>query len=421
MDFIEEFETAISLWGDDNIVESIASANVEDLFEFAETLSLISKYHFSQSQKPNEKFSFVANSSLSGGGYPCSNFECRESKISQLITFTSLYADEVYIQNPFENIILKEPTNLVEADREELIHGIINYYHLKPLIENGLIKYANNIVSLCEHHSETIAKPLAEKIEKKENKLYEIIHDYLIDRCSITYDVSDTLGPFLEISGPEGFIDHGVIYFYLYSPIPDYIESIKNKKLPYKISKEQITDEGILSLIISPLLNDLSRQEWHNNFYGTSYLCDNSNQIKIASKINNKASVANSEAFENGMNHYLPAIYSKDINTIMTLRNQESESFAVYRDKLYKIMHEAKNWNNEEVAELFRDQILPEINVIDKKVKDWKYKTRQSLKDKVLFGTGAVSIGLYAGLLPTGIGQILAAVGGGAAVTSAFN
>ena len=71
------------------------------------------------------------------------------------------------------------------------------------------------------------------------------------------------------------------------------------------------------------------------------------------------------------------------------------------------------------MAEAFRDQILPEINLIDKKIKDWKLKTRESLKEKVIFGTGAVSIGLYAGMLPPNIGQLVAAIGGGSAIAGA--
>ena len=420
MDFFDEFEMAINLWGDGKTVETVASSDPDDIFEFAETLALITKYHFTEKDNRNENFSFIANSSLSGGRHPCASFDCRQNKLDQLITFASLYADDVYIQNPFENILLKGADGLVEGDKEELIHGILNYYYLKPLIEKGIIKYAHNMVSLCEFHSETLAKPLSDKIEKKEEKLYEILHDYLIDKCSITFDMRNGSDPYLTVTGPEGFIDHGETYLHLYDPLPDCVEPLKNKKLPYIIPRDVILKEEILSLVINPILRDLSNQEWHTNFFGTSYLCDNPTPIKIASKINSQAYIANAEAFEHGMSHYLPAIYAKDVKTIMALRDQEEESFAVYRDKINKMMRKTKNWNRKEVSEIFRDEILPEINIIEKKVKDWKHKTRSSLKEKVLFGTGAVTIGLYGGLLPTGFGQLLAAIGGGTAAVSAL-
>lgn len=289
MDFLDEFETAINIWGDGKTVESVASASSDDIYEFAETLALITKHHFTQKEEPNENFSFIANSSLSGGRHPCSSFECRGKKLNQLVTFASLYADEVYIENPFENIMLRGVESLKETDREELVHGILNYYYLKPLIEKGIIKYANNMVNLCEHHNETLAKPLSEKIERKEERLYEILNEFLLDKCSITFDMGDGAGPFLKIEGPESFIDHGVIYMHLYDPLPEIIETFKNKELPYKVSRVQILKEDMLSLIITPILRDLSSQEWHTNFYGTSYLCDNPTQIKIASQINSRA------------------------------------------------------------------------------------------------------------------------------------
>ncbi|WP_026600861.1 hypothetical protein [Methylomonas sp. 11b] len=420
MDFIEEFETSIKLWGDGDIIESLSSSEADDVFEFAETMALITRYHFNQNQQPNENFSFIANSSLSGGRHPCSYPECRLRKLDQLVSFASLYADEVYIQNPFEQVMLKSSENINEVSRQELTHGILNFFRLKPLIEKGIIKYAQNTVSLCQHHKDTLANPISKNIEQKEDKLYELLHEYLINKCAIYFDIGKGAGPFFKIEGPKSLIDHGVMYFHLYEPLPDFVESLKAKKLPYKLSQKEIADYNILSLIISPILRDLSNQEWHSAFHGTSYLCDNEAQMKIASQLNNPVYKANSSSFEKAMKHYLPTIHSKDYNAIVKLRERESEAFAVYRDKINSMIKKQKNWSEVEVSEMFRDQVLPEINIIEKKVKDWKSKSRESLKEKVIFGSGAISVGLYAGLLPPNIGQIIAAIGGGTAVVGAM-
>lgn len=420
MNFSEEFETSIKLWGDGDIIESLSSADADDVFEFAETMALISKYHFKHNQQPNENFSFIANSSLSGGRHPCSHPECRIDKLDQLVSFASLYADEVYIQNPFEQVMLEGVENINEANRQELIYGVLNYFRLKPLIEKGIIKYAQNMVSLCQHHKETLADPLSKRIEQKEGKLYELLHEHLIDKCSIVFDIGKGVDPFFKIEGPTSLINHGVMYFHLYEPLPDFVEKLKTNKLPYKLSQKEIVDNNILSFIISPILRDLSNQEWHSAFYGTSYLCDNQTQMKIASQLNNPVYKANSSSFEKSMKHYLPAIHSKDFNAIVELREREGEAFAVYRDKINSMIRKQKNWSEAEVAEIFRDQVLPEVNIIEKKVKDWKSKSRESLKEKVIFGSGAITVGLYAGLLPPNIGQIIAAIGGGTAVAGAI-
>jgi len=151
MDFIKEFDTTINLWGNGDIIKAISESSEEDVFEFAETMALISKYHFSEDSKPNENFSFVANSSLSGGSHPCSDPGCRKRNIDNLCSFATLYADEVYIQNPFENLILRGGPEIREVDRQELIAGVFNYLYLRPLIDRGVIKYATNMMAFCPY------------------------------------------------------------------------------------------------------------------------------------------------------------------------------------------------------------------------------------------------------------------------------
>lgn len=302
-----------------------------------------------------------------------------------------------------------------KMQRTEIISGIMSFYLLKPMFESGIIKYAQHVVPLCQYHKENLADSLSAEIERKEKILYEQFHEYLLDRCTVVFDVGNT-GPFFEVSGPDALIEHGKIYLHLYGPLPEFVKFTQKNKLPYRLSRKEIIEEEILSLIISPVLRDLSNQEWHSAFYGTSYLCDNPIQIKLASKLNSDVYTASSNAFEKGMSHHLPAIYGQDLTMILKLREQEGEAFSVYRDKLTSMLHQTKAWDESEVKAIFRDQILPEINLIEKKIKDWKSKARESIKEKIIFGSGAVTIGLYAGILPPNIGQIVAALGGGTAI-----
>lgn len=423
MSFVEEFDEAIKIWTNGNTkktIESVFDRPNSDIYEFSEILTLTLRKHFIPNKRSNKNFSFIANSSLSGGRHPCSNPECRIKKLNELVSFSSLYADEVYIGNPFEKMMFKDAEEVHQVDREELISGILNFYFLKPLFEKGIIKYAQNIVSLCQFHKESLADPLSEQIERKENLLYEFFHDYLTQECSIVFDFRKEMGPFFEISGPENLIEHGKRYFYLYQPFPKFVNSFMKRKLPYKVPKREIIDKGILSFIISPFLRDLSDQEWHSTFYGTSYLSDNAVQMRLASRINSEEYAANSSVFERCMSHYLPAVYGRSIQEILELREQEGEAFAVYRDRLSSLIRKEKAWEEKDLSQVFRDEVLPEINLIEKKIRDWKSKTRESLKEKLIFGSGAITVGLYSGVLPPDIGQIVAALGGGSAVIGAL-
>jgi len=418
MDFIKETDDAIAVWSDGDIEGAVFDSPEEYIHEFSEVMALISKYHFHSCNLPNENFSFIANSSLSGGAHPCSSPECRKQKLDQLACFSALYADEVYIQNPFESILLRGGQEIREVERHEVLTGIQNYLYLRPLIEKGLIKYATINVNFCEQHSNEIGKPLAESIRKKEDKLTQALEGYLKQRCKVTFDFveGNKAKPFFEIIGPENIIEHGGVFLHAYEPISDIFTPFMKQKGPYILSQDEIEGCRVLDQIIAPIVNDLVTQEWHSALNGTSYLCDNKTHMKIASKINSKVYAANSNVFEKSLEHYLPAIYSKDPSAILDLRLREGEAFSVYRDKLNKFMQESSGWGEVEVSKIFRDQLLPEINLIEKKVKDWKSNTREGIAQKLMFGTATASFGLYEGLLPANIGEIVTAIGGVSAV-----
>ncbi|MBV1871037.1 MAG: hypothetical protein KUG83_00695 [Gammaproteobacteria bacterium] len=418
MEFIKETDEAIALWSEGDIEDAVFNSPEEYIYEFSEVMALISKHHFHSSDLPNENFSFIANSSLSGGAHPCSAPECRKKRLNQLASFSALYADEVYIQNPFENILLRGNQSIREFERQEILAGIQNYFYLRPLIEKGIIKYATVNVNFCEQHSSEIGKPIAESIGRKQEKLVQALDAYLKVKCKVTFDFSggNKSKPFFEIAGPEDIIEHGTVYLHAYEPIPDVFTLFMKKEGPYILNPDEIEESRILDQIIGPIVNDLSTQEWHSALNGTSYLCDNKTHMKVASKINNKVYAANSDVFEKSLEHYLPAIYSKDPSAILDLRLSEEEAFAVYRDKLNKFMQESSSWGEVEVSKIFRDQLLPEINLIEKKVKDWKSNAREGIAQKLLFGTATASFGLYEGLLPANIGEIVTAIGGATAV-----
>ncbi|WP_237654170.1 hypothetical protein [Cronobacter malonaticus] len=168
------------------------------------------------------------------------------------------------------------------------------------------------------------------------------------------------------------------------------------------------------------MVNDIIEQEWISHFYNSSLLIDNKEKIKITGKLNAETMSINANTFNQSVSHYLPTIHCRDPLEILKLREREDESFKVYRDKLNKLLLEAPKQKQEYFPEIFRDTVLPEINLINKKLKDYQIKKRNNLRDKLIFGSGAVAFGLYSGVLPSNIGSILAAIGGGSAIVSSM-
>lgn len=412
-DLVAELDTAIALWTDDATIEdAILQASRDELFEFSEVFSLISRHHGQKTARRNELFSFTANSALSGGSHPCASPGCRLERTESLIAFAALYADEVYIQQPFEGISLRDPSSIREVDRRNLIAGIYTYRMLRPLIARGVVKYAHDLNPFCGYHNATLAQPLTQKIHTKSEALAAMITRLLLDSCSVTLNQTDRQRPFFEISGPEGVIEHGKVYFHAFQPIPSVFRKFQKKRPIHTLSKAEMEDSGVLGMVVKPIVRDITFQEWHTTLNGTSYLCDNAAHIALVSSVNNEAFTADSAAFSSALKHHLPQIYSRDPNTLLELREREAEAFFVYRDKLRKLLQGATRWNEKEVSRVFRDEVLPEINGLKKRINDWKTNTRESLGEKLIFGTGAVTLGLYAGILPADIGQLVAALGG---------
>lgn len=421
MDFIEEFDLTLSLWTQDGVSKSIANSSPDTLYKLVETLSLIIKYHLSPSflEKRNENFSFIANSSLSGGRYPCSNIDCRLDKLDNLVSFASLYADIIYIRNPFEYLYHSWEDFSIEYIKDEVRIGIYQYFYLKPYFQVGIIRYSCSYISLCHEHHETLAKPLYDKILKKENELYELFKNHLLLNCVTSFDILDNGQAFIEIIDSTGVIEHGRSYYYLpKKPKSKLIKKLIKSNHKHIFSKSEIEQDDLYSMFISPLISDLLDQEWTSYFYDSSLLFDNKQRYNPSAQLNNDTSAINTDIFNESITHYLPTIHSRDPLEIIQVRKEEDESFKVYRDKLHKLLMEAPKYKDGDFSEVFRDIILPEINLINKKVKDFQIKKRTTIRDKLVFGSGAVAFGLYSGMLPSNMGSVLAAIGGGAAIVS---
>lgn len=421
MEFIDELDLTISLWMQDGVAQSIEKLTPDSLFMLVETLYFITRNQVSCPTTNNENFSFIANSSLSGGVSNCANLQCRLNKLDELVSFASLYADVIYINNPFEPLYISWEDFRFSYIKTELLTAICQYFYLKPYLLLGVIKYSSGHMSLCSHHHETLAKPLSERINKKEQELTAIFNEHFLSNCTISLDKFENGEIFIEVLDKTNILEHGRSYLHFDGkPKSKYLRKLSQKNTKHVFSRKEIEEENILPSLVFPLVNDIIEQEWISYFYNSSLLLDNKDKIKVASQLNTETMSINSTTFTESVNHYLPTIHCRDPLEIIKLREREEESFKVYRDKLHRLLLDAPKQKPEIFPEIFRDTVLPEINLINKKLKDYQIKKRNSLRDKLIFGSGAVAFGLYSGVLPSNIGSILAAIGGGSAIVSSM-
>lgn len=401
-----------------DMIEYVFSASDDKLLDMASDLSLAIRSDINQHR--TTKHSFVANSALSGGSFPCSSLNCRTKKLNELASFATLYSDEVFIQDPFEKIILKEPSYLADNDRENIMFGIFTYQNLYPLIKEGIVKYAQSTVSLCQHHFDTKAKELHQKQLVTEDKIYKGLKDAFTAQCQ--FEVNITKGskqPFIKVTGPESLVEHGISYLHLSGNGADNIQHIlRYESLPYRMKDTDLYFTDVIERWIKPVIDDLFYQKWHATFYDTKLLTDNNTQIDIATASMNLENYAHSESLYSNLQHFMPTIINRPLNEIIEFRTKESELFLVYRDKLDSLIKNSYGWSHTQIREMFEDEIMPEINQINFKLKNWKSDLRVSSNEKLLLGFGTVAVGLISGILPENITEIIAAVGGYSALES---
>jgi hypothetical protein len=78
-------------------IAKISKASLTEILDFCNKFSEISSY---KNMKPVRSiYSHAASESLGGGRRPCSSYDCRTHRVTELIQFACLYSDRVYINN----------------------------------------------------------------------------------------------------------------------------------------------------------------------------------------------------------------------------------------------------------------------------------------------------------------------------------
>ncbi|MEZ9627450.1 hypothetical protein [Aliivibrio fischeri] len=418
-DFVDEFDAAIDIWSEysNNLEDAIVHASDELIFEFIETLFLVTKYYFSTGNSQESPFSFTANSALSGLDSPCASLECRLLKIDQMLSFSSLYADEVFLRNPFEYLYnICKTSGVVPKVRVELQANIVIYKILRPYFKIGIIKYANSIHSFCPNHLNKVINPYKDKLHKNENILYSELEKHFLKKVSVNYNEYSRNEGYLTFKGPSNLIEHNKLHFHLYNNEGKDIDYMRMKGLPYKMKQSKIQEENILHLLLNPILDDITFHNWHSKFYNTNLLINNDLQFNILNKINVNA--LNTNVLTNQFKYNLTVTKNTTPESIIKLRQANEEYFHIYRERTKQFFKTVKGLNSKEQEEAFSDLVRSEIINIDRNLRSHKEKYLSKTRQNIIFGSGIVAIGSYLGIIPTDISTLIATIGGTAALSS---
>jgi hypothetical protein len=366
--------------------------------------SAISIIQRANSINNNSKFSFVANNTLSGGTFPCSQDRCRINHIDTLARNAILYADIVYIQNPFDKYL--HATYFSDYARRLLIADIKVLFHVKPLLDAGIFLFTTTFQHICRdclRETKAITKEYEARIIEAEISLKETF----LNEIEFVIETDEDGDAFIQAEGPEEILEHPSGFSYTGDALVDLKKKL-GRKTQGVLTKRQATRLGLINQFVHPIIDDLLTQNYYSNLYNSSYLTDreiDSNLIQDKNK-----SILNKK-FTSSLSHHIPHIPNVPLGNLINLREKEGEAFQIYRDSLTAFLSNSKE-NDINLKEAFRDEILPEINKMNQTIKSAKKIVVADLVKDVIVGTTFVSIGLFSHFLPENISQIVAGLGG---------
>lgn len=339
------------------------------------------------------RHSFVANTSLSGGPFPCRHVDCRREKADDLARFAALYADRVLIRDPYSLYNGRDWYDNVL--RTCLAGDFLVFFYLEPLFENGLLGVGSPVLPYSEsHHSQE--RDVSHTLQRFNTWL----RDKYLDEIEFQYDKSTGL---IVVEGPEFIVPHGKQFW---GPCKEDV--LTQRGAVRKRVKKGIFEDNL----VGPAVRDITEQGAYARHSHYTYLTDGDLDADLISSITDEKIHPTVKAVIKGLSHAVPVVASTDLRSLLRLREEEAEAFRVYRDSVSRVLQNADLTSERRIEEAFADAIQPELNRIDLAVRNSRKLFSDHLTRDFIVGAGMISIGFSIGAVQPTAGALFAAAGG---------
>jgi hypothetical protein len=349
-------------------------------------------------------FSFAASGALSGEPHPCQALGCRLKRVDSVARFAALYGDEVLIGDPFEHAVLSGSSGAhVIAD---LVAAVETMFMLRPAIDAGLVRFVSRRLVFC--------KQCDALCYRKRSKVEKHLLAAMTDKVSATL-TRDPHNKYLVLSVLDafGWIDHGELHYHGVEVRPSLKKKL-GRKSQYKLTTTEFRNLWQIKHLAMTVSYDIAVQESFAN-RGYSYLTERDIDFEAISRFEDSKSNDKRKAMLSGLQHALPALTTVPLAKLVRLRKSEGEAFAVYRDNLLMVINDLNSENTltvNRVKQAVSDCVQPEINRINRTIRENRRALWTSLKEDILFGALIASCGLYAGYISPTCAAVGAALGG---------
>jgi hypothetical protein len=360
-------------------------------------------------------FEFALSRRMAGGTGGCVCWDCRVAAVNSTATFAALYADRVFVVNPFWNY-----TDLGEADwsgdslitvnteyalRFKLAGEIKALLALEPLFRNGIADLVTPGIATCAKCSKRLA--LALKRRRIEQRVRSIEAKYLA-RCTIEMsdDAAHIIGPALSVHVPEELDD-----IVLSWPAPSRL--VRKWARGSSVGMRDVQRLRPLRPFLQDAVADVVFQYVMALARGARYLTDRKLDAELISAISEPAESRMSAALAKNLLCSLPVIANAPLKKVLAVRTRERESFILYRDAMSKALGEVAKGERtgRELREIYSDVIEPELARLQLKIR--KLRTGPLLRavDEAVIVSGIMAVGVAGNVFPAAVSQLAAAAG----------
>lgn len=302
------------------------------------------------SPDPLSFYNFMASFSLRGDN--CRRVKCRLEKARIVERYSALYCDQIVFPLWYE-----QDHDYGSPDREVLEGALLSVLQLRRVIEKGYVRLANKDTHLCESCCEKRVPYYHEILEAARDATSRFVEQF-------TFTVTDRGGPSVHvlIEGPVEFLEHGGKQR-IFETRPEWAVSTKGQK-KFRIAHEVVRNHDLLRHVFLEPALDVALHQQHHLKEKTNYLTNLEGEAFLASGVlHDPKAMEYAKAAE--LSHRIPLLQDLDINAILRLREDEHDSFLLYRKALEKSakgsFSEKRALTQAEVNEMYEDVLLPEV------------------------------------------------------------
>lgn len=393
-------------------MRGISKLSAAQLTQLAEEVTLLTERR-PQASSPDPMALHTCSLTLAGDpSGSCSALECRLKAVEKLSRFAAMYSNGVRIPNFLTSYTT--PDSGLELTKSRFYDDIAVLARLEPLLNCGLADLVNPRFFLCDTHAKELRKTQL-RFSRAEGVLASYYSRRLkggeILRLPDGYLVSYDTGA--ESTDCDGGFYGGLTK--TIASVPGFSEpscvgdrANLSASVARRIGVHEQMAARVRHHVEFPLL--LSEIE------GISFVGDSDDQVRFLSRVFPSPKLdRRNTILAKHLTTLLPFLEDVPISVLVKLRKNEDDAFIAYRRAMSNAIDESSNversFSSRDAAAIYHDIVEPELSALTRRVSVARRHLLGKATRKSIGLLGAVTIGLYSGMLSAEISHIVAAVG----------